>query len=199
MLPEKKVFFNGLELVVFSSVYEPLEDSFLLANALPELNRAVVLDLGCGCGLQGIAAALKGAQRVVCADQNPVALENARENAQKAGLAEKFSFVQSDLFSGFSGKEKFDCIVFNPPYVPSENELKWIETDGGEKGRQVLDRFLDAFSSFLAEKGVVFFLQSSQNGVRETERRLEKQGFRCAILVREKLFFEELVVFRVWR
>ena len=48
-----------------------------------------VLDLGCGTGRLGLGAAFLGAKEVVGIDIDPVAIKTARENAEKAGLADK--------------------------------------------------------------------------------------------------------------
>jgi ribosomal protein L11 methyltransferase len=45
-----------------------------------------VVDYGCGSGILGIAAALKGAERVVCVDHDPQALEATLENAARNGV-----------------------------------------------------------------------------------------------------------------
>jgi ribosomal protein L11 methyltransferase len=42
-----------------------------------------VVDYGCGSGILGIAAALKGATRVVCVDNDPQALEATQDNAAR--------------------------------------------------------------------------------------------------------------------
>ncbi|MBU0636201.1 methyltransferase [Candidatus Micrarchaeota archaeon] len=193
----QKVFFKQLELDVLESVYTPQEDSFLLAEHVRIPTKATVLDLGCGTGIQGLNAALQGASRVVCTDINPMALKNAKQNASKNGFEKNFVFQESDLFSGLPPDEQFDCIIFNPPYVSSEKNKKWIETDGGKKGREVLDRFLESFGTFLKENGMVFFVQSSVNGLVQTEKKLKQLGFLFEIIARKKLFFEELVVFKV--
>ena len=63
----------------------------------------------------------------------------------------------------------------------------------------MLDRFLLQMSEFLSEGGMVFVLQSDLNGFKETEDLLKRLNFNFEIVAREKLFFEELVVFRAWK
>jgi ribosomal protein L11 methyltransferase len=46
-----------------------------------------VLDYGCGSGVLGIAAALKGAVRVISVDNDPQALLATAENARRNGVA----------------------------------------------------------------------------------------------------------------
>jgi len=49
----------------------------------------VVVDYGCGSGVLGIAAALSGARRVVCVDNDPQALEATAANAARNGIADR--------------------------------------------------------------------------------------------------------------
>lgn len=76
-----------------------------------------ILDMGCGAGPGGLAAAQRAqaaAPRLVLADINPRALRFATANAALAGMAD-VSFAQGDLFAAVEGK--FDFIVANPPYL----------------------------------------------------------------------------------
>lgn len=194
-MPPQTFFFLGeKKFSVLDAVYEPHEDSFLLSSCIPTLSGKTFLDLGCGSGIQGLTAFLNGAGKVVFADKNPSALLNAKQNAQGCGM-KNFELVQSDLFENIT--QKFDCISFNPPYIESD-EIKFIEVDGGKKGRIVLDRFLSEVKNFLLPSGTVFFLQSNLNGVPKTKKTLAQNGFEYKIVAKQKLFFEELLVFRAW-
>ncbi len=57
-----------------------------------------VVDYGCGSGILGIAAALKAAQRVVCVDNDPQALEAALENATRNGVANRVECLAPDAY-----------------------------------------------------------------------------------------------------
>jgi SAM-dependent methyltransferase len=65
-----------------------------LANVGP---KDLVYDLGCGEGEILIAAAKRGA-RGVGVDLDPVRIKNARANAKKAGVADRITFHEQDLF-----------------------------------------------------------------------------------------------------
>jgi SAM-dependent methyltransferase len=58
----------------------------------------VVYDLGCGDGRLVIAAAKRGAAKAVGVDIDPERISQAREKAQKAGVADKVQFIEGDLF-----------------------------------------------------------------------------------------------------
>jgi len=57
-----------------------------------------VIDLGCGDGRIVIIAAQRFGARGKGVDFNPARVKEARENARKAGVAERVQFIQGDLF-----------------------------------------------------------------------------------------------------
>ena len=67
---------------MFDEVYEPADDSFLLADYLNDEIRSkdVILDLGTGIGIQAIiAASLKEDIQIIATDINPIAVQNAKK------------------------------------------------------------------------------------------------------------------------
>ena len=74
-----------------------------------------VMDLGCGCGVVGVLAARKcGPENVWLADIDPMAVDVARQNAIKNGVAGVHCVV-SDGFRQVDAAG-FDLILSNPPY-----------------------------------------------------------------------------------
>jgi release factor glutamine methyltransferase len=188
--------FNEIKIFADKEVYFPREDSLLLAECIKIKKNSTVLDLGCGTGLIGLIAA-KQKGKVLCADINPKAIALTKRNAKENKI--KIKTTKSNLFSEI--KEKFDFIYFNPPYTIKENKRKdWIEKaiNGGKKGREIIDEFIPQIKKHLTKKGKCFFLQSSLNGIKETKEKLEREGLKHSIEKRKKLFFEELIVFKVW-
>src|SRR4030042_950814 len=143
----KRVFFGDFVFVVDENVYEPAEDSFLFAENLVVKEGERVLDMGTGCGILGIIAAKKESEGVAV-DVNPYAVRCAKQNATLNNVCSKMTFVQGDLFTPLSEKAKFDVILFNAPYLPTEAAEgdSWIERawTGGFTGSQVIDRFIFA-------------------------------------------------------
>lgn len=71
-----------------------------------------VLDVGCGSGILSVAAMLLGAGRALGVDIDPMAVQNARENAARNAFAEpELRFVLGDLTSGVDGQ--YDVVVSN--------------------------------------------------------------------------------------
>lgn len=198
------VRFNGLELVVFPGVYPPHEDSFLLSRAVLRFARGRFLDLGCGTGLQGLAASLnKNVDEIFFVDVSEAAIANSQFNATFNRLSKPNAFLQSDLFSGL-GKEKFDCIAFNPPYLPTAAGEKISGSlnsafDGGKSGRKVTDRFLRQFPFHLNAGGIILMVDSSLAQYQKTIRYLKSRGFMVEKVGSQRFFFEEVVVIKASR
>ncbi len=196
--PTKRVFFGKYVFDVWQDVYEPAEDSFLFAENLAVQEDEKVLDMGTGCGILGIIAA-KNASLVVAIDINPIAMRCAKENAKLNGVADKMFFIQGDLFTPLKAKEKFDRILFNAPYLPTEPfegqtliERAWA---GGTSGRAVLDRFLQGIRGHLKVGGCVLLMQSTLADVNRTMKIFESKGFKAKIVASLDLpFFETIVL-----
>lgn len=83
--------------VIFVPTPEPVVDEMMaLARVGPG---DVMYDLGCGDGRLVIAAAKRGAKKAVGVDIDPERIKEARESARTAGVEDKVSFVEGDLFA----------------------------------------------------------------------------------------------------
>jgi len=79
-----------------------------------------VLDLGTGSGAIALAIAhARPATEVLACDASLAALEVAKENAQRLGIA-NVAFMQSNWFEAFN-TQRFDLIVSNPPYIAADD------------------------------------------------------------------------------
>lgn len=198
-LVQKKSISKSL---ISKEVYVPSDDSFLLEREIRKRNLVgkVCLDLGTGSGVQGIAMLKSGASFVVCADINKNALVESKKNVLKYLKETKnfdvvVRFVETDLFSNLKGV-KFDFIVFNPPYVPSE-KIKWVDLDGGKEGSETINKFITQFVGHLSSSSEILLLISSLNNPKKLINIFEKKGFFVDVVSKEKLFFEELFVLSI--
>lgn len=73
------------------------ESAVALADGIVgrDLHGVCVLDLGCGVGLPGVVAAMRGAT-VVATDYDPLALELTRRNAAANGVGDRLSYLLED-------------------------------------------------------------------------------------------------------
>ena len=120
-----------------------------------------LLDLGTGpIGVLAIFCALKLRCKNVCAcDHLAELLSIAETNARSCHVMVRF--VRSDLFTDIS--ERFDIIVFNPPYVDGDlgkklgilsEALSEKRFSGGKDGCETIARFLSEAPLHLSEGGI---------------------------------------------
>lgn len=183
-------------------VYDPDEDSYLLAGVLKDelnslkqttnLSSLSLLDMGSGSGYLGNIA-LKKKLSVTFADINPKAIELLTKKFSKNNQA---TVIETDLFNNIPF-QKFDLIVFNTPYLPDDEELIDPSLHGGPKGYEVTMRFLKTIKLYLKKTGVLIFLISTLTHQDVIEAKLYDLSLDFKILAKKKLFFEELLVYRV--
>ncbi len=177
----------NLKIDVLNGVYRPAEDSYLLIKAIEVEGKEKALDMGCGIGIIALHLAKYGCN-VTAADVNEKAIENTKINAEKNGF--KIKCVRSNLFSDI--KEKFDLIVFNPPYLPTKNEdIAW---DGGEKGIEIIKEFLKQARNHLNKGGKIYVVMSSLTDI-ETLKEDFKDIYDFKEIAKERFFFERLHVY----
>lgn len=149
----------------------------------------LVLDMGTGSGVQAIAAASKPEVfRVVAVDVNPDAVEVARRNAVEAGVLDKIDFQVGDLFEGF-GDVRFDWVLFNPPYLPSEGKADEASWSGGLDGCEVIMRFLCEALGHLKPDGGILLVYSS---LTDLDIAWVEKSYRVEVLEELPLFYERL-------
>jgi len=126
-----------------------------------------VVDIGTGAGVIAVALAheIDGIS-VLATDISSSAINVARRNAVKHGVADRIRFIVMNLFESLLPDVKFDVIVSNPPYVSSEEyrkldrEIKNFEPPiallGGADGLDVVRRLIVQGMSHLTTGGFLF-------------------------------------------
>ena len=168
-------------------IYKPREDSELLKSVIKEYSKGFVLDMGTGTGILAQEVA-KTANKVLAVDINKTAIEYCKKNIKD----ERITFRKSNLFKNI--KEKFDLIIFNPPYLPEDKNVKDIALDGGKHGYELIERFLKKSKNHLKSNGKILLLYSSLTNKEEVEQIIKENNYNFKIIKTKKLFFEELYV-----
>ena len=195
----KTIFYADLSFEVFEEVYEPADDTFLIADKLDQaiVEGDTVLDIGTGCGILAVIASKK-AGKVVATDVNPHAVECAKRNAKANRAASNLEVRLGDLFEPILKTEKFDVILFNAPYLPStpEEQKAWISRAwaGGRAGRKIIDNFIANAPNYLEAKGRILLAQSTLSNVQRTLMRFSDIGLDAKAIAQKKVAFETIVV-----
>ncbi len=154
--------------------------------ALPLRGRRV-LDMGAGSGVAGIVAAQHGAH-VLAVDINPHATALARSNAMANGAA--LQALQSDLFAALPQTERFDWIIFNPPFFAKRAHGALQAAYNAGEQHETLARFLEEAQSFLAPEGKILLLVSSDMALDELAGLLARFHYRLAHMETKPHLFE---------
>jgi release factor glutamine methyltransferase len=107
--------FRRIELAVDRRVLVPRPETELLIELALELRPRRVLDVGTGSGAIALAIADELPEcEIVATDTSPAALEVARANADRLGLAERVRFLEGTI----PEDQAFDLVLANLPYIP---------------------------------------------------------------------------------
>lgn len=202
----KNFHYNNLIIELHPEVYKPAEDTFLLLESIQIKTGDNVLEIGTGCGIIALECASKEAN-VVCTDINPYAVALAKSNYKrnKSFIKGRFEVRKGDLFSTINDNEKFDVIIFNPPYLPTKkNDLVggsgWfdIATNGGINGLRLTKRFIDGISKYLSNNGRAYFLFSSLSNKKDINLYISKSSLKAKIVSRYSFNDETIYVYCIY-
>lgn len=142
-----------------------------------------VLDMGTGSGVNAVLAASR-ASHVLAVDINPHALEAARSNAERNGVADRVEVRHSDVFGNVDGT--FDLIVFDPPFrwfAPRDQ----LETATTDENYRAMTEFFRAAREHLTPTGrmLIFFGTSGDLGY--LTRLADEAGFTKEVVATDSL------------
>ncbi|XP_004363802.1 methylase [Capsaspora owczarzaki ATCC 30864] len=194
----------------FEHVYEPAEDTFLMLDALQQdfgpraqhnhdhdhapLVPRVCLEIGPGSGIvTTFLAQMLGRANALClaVDINTRAAEATAQTAQYNG-DQTVDVLVGDLTGGLRLAGLVDVLVFNPPYVVTEDEEVTSSRDisaawaGGLRGRRVTDRLLPLVASILSPTGRFYLLTIDENDPAEIAAILARDGLHCRTALRRR-------------
>ncbi len=181
--------FMGLEFSVCEDVLIPEQDSELLVEEAMRFceDGMRILDLCTGSGCIGLSILnYTNGTTMTGTDISKKALNVASMNAEKLGMTDRATFIETDLFpEQKEGEGKYDLIVSNPPYIASSvietlaPEVKDYEPrlalDGDEDGLKFYRRIIDNAKDYLYSSGYLIMEIGYDQGESLTEL-LNKNG-----------------------
>eukprot|EP01137_Pigoraptor_chileana_P019520 Opistho-2@80665 len=207
----------------YDVVYEPAEDTFLFLDALEKdaeqltaMKPAICVEIGSGAGavltflakIIGPTAAL-----YLATDINPHATKATVGTGKQNGVSIDAinCYFASPLVPML--ENRVDILLFNPPYVVTPSDevggdgvmAAWA---GGDKGREVTDKFLfgDVNSSqratvdaLLSERGFAYVVLIEENDPEEIIALMKRLGFDGVTVMARKAGRERLSVVRFHR
>jgi HemK-related putative methylase len=190
---------DGVPLVILPEVFNPvlLRSGAILARALKRLAlkdpaALRVLDMGTGSGIGAVFAARRGA-RVIAVDINPHAVRCARINALLNKVDDVVEVREGDLFEPVRG-ERFDLVLFNPPYyrgVPED------DLDHAWRGEDVFERFAAGLAAVLTPGGQALLVLSTDGDCGQLLVQLGQVGFHSKVVERKDLINEVVTIYAI--
>jgi release factor glutamine methyltransferase len=191
-------FFYRDEFFVKEGVLIPRPDTEFVVEGAVKLLKSmdhapIFADLCCGSGCIGITVAKEVLRaRGIMLDLSDVALEVSRRNVsalldRDTVTVHKCNVLEGELPSGYEDK-KFDMIISNPPYIPTDDIAKYpdlapepmMALDGGSDGMVFYRAIIEKYSKNLAKDGYFVFEIGFDQGnlIKELAK---KHGFDCEV------------------
>jgi release factor glutamine methyltransferase len=187
---------EGMPIVVLPDVFNPSllrSGEFLIQqlqrqDLLPRGSR--VLEMGSGAGAASVFAARRGCH-VVAVDINPSAVRCTQINALLNNV--QVDVRQGDLF-GPLGSERFDVVLFNPPYYRGAPASP---LDNAWRSPDVIERFSEQLDTHLTPGGHALLVLSSDGEQDSFITSLTVRGLACKVVAQRDLINETLSVYEV--
>ncbi|CAD5215017.1 unnamed protein product [Bursaphelenchus xylophilus] len=194
-------------------VYPPSEDTFLFLDALEQdrefitntVRPSLVVEIGCGSGLVSAfflqLPGLDPTPQAICIDINPNALRATKDTLIKNKV--NGELIRTNLLNGLNLDGKVDVLLFNPPYVPTE-EAAFDNLSrtyaGGHDGRDELDKLLPQIPNLLSKPyGTFYLIALHQNNIPFLCDSLTQYGIHGSILKERRCGIEHLYVIKYIR
>ena len=147
------------------------EGSFAFLKVLVPLRLSgKILDLGCGYGTIGLTIAITSPDaRVDLADINSRAVALCAQNAERLGLSQRVTCLQSDIYEKIEGP--YDSIVVNPPI---------------RAGKVVINQMFEGAKQYLIDGGSLYVVIRRKQGAESALKYIETVFGNASVLHKEK-------------
>jgi release factor glutamine methyltransferase len=203
--------FFKLDFEVTPDVLIPRPETELMVEIALELLKGnagpFIADIGTGSGCIAISLLheLRNAH-AIATDISPAALEIAQRNADRHGVTDRLTVIESDGFARVDPERRFSLIASNPPYI-RDDEMATLQREvgyeprtalaGGPDGLDIVRQLLREASPFLRPGGhFVFEIGFGQDVLVEqlinrdvwelTETRPDLQGIARTVVLQKK-------------
>ena len=198
--------FMGLEFYVNEHVLIPRQDTETLVELILKDykgRKPVILDMCTGSGCIAISLSkIGGFDGVTAVDLSKEALKVAKRNADVLLGPGRITLIESDLFQAIEPKSRFDIIVSNPPYIPTEiiKELQpevrnfepMLALDGREDGLFFYRQLVSEGRRFLNPGGSIYF-EIGYDQAESVSALLENAGFAEIRVVKDAAGLDRVV------
>jgi release factor glutamine methyltransferase len=171
-------------------MYCPSEDTYFMEDILANYRGKIALEIGIGSGYL-TRLLCTNFEFVVGTDIDINSIMYAKNNTL-ANISNKL-LVCSDL--GLPLKCKFDLIICNPPYLPTEfGNLDDTAVYGGKKGIELTIRLLRSIQLQLSERGKIVIMRSTLSDLKKMDDFIDKLFLNNKIIAKKTFFFESLEI-----
>lgn len=198
--------FMGLEFYVNEHVLIPRQDTETLVELILKDykgRKPVILDMCTGSGCIAISLSkIGGFNNVTAVDLSKEALKVAKRNADVLLGPGRITLIESDLFQAIEPESRFDIIVSNPPYIPTEiiKELQpevrnfepMLALDGREDGLFFYRQLVSEGRRFLNPGGSIYF-EIGYDQAESVSALLEDAGFAEIRVVKDAAGLDRVV------
>ncbi|CRG97419.1 methyltransferase-like protein, putative [Plasmodium gallinaceum] len=197
-----------------NNVYLPSSDTFTFIEALEnevkhipsDVNIALEMGAGTGYLILSLYEMLlkrnKKLELLYCIDINEAAC-NCIKNLSNINKVSNVEILNNNLFNNMRKCNQFDLVLFNPPYVPTEED-EMNKTDivasysGGKLGREIILKFLLNVYDYVSNKGVIYLLLEKNNIPHEIMNNVDiKKRFNYIELKKKKTLNETIFIYKL--
>lgn len=137
-------------------VFSPVRGEYIdLVAKAPLPGNELAFDIGTGTGVLAALLAQRGIKKIIATDQDPRALQCARENLSNLGVAQQVELLETDLFPA----GRAPLIVCNPPWIPARPSSP-IEYAVYDPDSRMLRGFLAGVAAHLEPQGEAWLILS---------------------------------------